>query len=386
MKTIRILYLRDTDHICGPGKTIINTCRTIAKDRFSIVVGAPAGSRGAPNVFLERVTKSGGSVLPLRMGAYLDLGTLLPLVRYVRSNRIDIVQTHDSQTRRLGSIAAGLGGAVHIASLHGWIPNTLRQKGSVRLDQILIRYAEHIIVMSGEMKGQLAALGVPDEKMSVLHNSIVLEDYPPLETTGPLRGKLGIPDQAKIVAVIGRLSPEKGHALFLEMARRIHPLRPDARFLIVGDGPGMAALRHEADRLGLGDRVILTGFLADVRAVYAALDVLVIPSSTEGLPNVLLEAFAFGKPVVATPVGGIPEVLTEGESGYLVDPDDPDTFAQRVLALLNNPDLAREMGDCGRRTVLMKFNFQERTRRLERLYEDIMSRREGGRVAVGHSR
>jgi glycosyltransferase involved in cell wall biosynthesis len=386
VRTIRILYLRDTDHICGPGKTIINTCRTIAKDRFSIVVGAPAGQSHAPNVFLEHVAGAGGIVLPLRMGAYLDLGTLIPLIRYVRSNRIDIVQTHDSQTRRLGSITAALGGAVHIASLHGWIPNTLRQKGSVRLDQLLIRYAERIIVMSGEMKGQLTELGVPGDKMSILHNSIVLEDYPPLATAGPLRGELGIPDQAKIVAVIGRLSPEKGHALFLEMARRIHRVRPDVRFLIVGDGPGLAALRHEADRLGLGDRVILTGFRDDVRAVYAALDVLVIPSSKEGLPNVLLEAFAFGKPVVATPVGGIPEVLTEGENGYLVDPSDPDTLAERALALLDNPDLARSMGHCGRRTVEMKFDFQERTRRLERLYEDVMSRRKEGAVTVEGSR
>ena len=375
MSPTRILYLRDTNVVCGPGKTILNTCRTIARDRYAIIVGAPAATPSRRNLFLERAELIGATVLPLRMGAYLDLGAVLRLVRTIRREGIDIVQTHDAQTRRLGILAAALGGAAHVASLHGWIPNTAKQKGSVFLDRVLIRRAQHLIVMSEEMKADVRTLGVPDDRMTVLYNSIFLEDYPPIESEKASRDALGVPHGAPTVAVIGRVSPEKGQTLFVEMARKVLAGKPDARFLIVGDGPGAPALRQRIEALGLQGRILLTGFLSDPRNAYGALDVLVISSSTEGLPNVLLEAFAFGKPVVATRVGGIPEVLQDGASGYLVDSGDSDALAQRVSHLLDHPELARGMGRAGRDTVVKRFAFQDRTRRLERLYDQVMQSR-----------
>ena len=372
---IRILYLRDTNHVCGPGKTILNTCRTIARDRYAIVVAAPAATPARKNLFLERAQAIGAHVLPLRMGAYLDLGTLSELVRTIRREGIDIVQTHDAQTRRLGIPAAALGGATHVASLHGWIPNTAKQKASVHLDRMLIRRADHLIVMSEQMKAEVRTLGVPDERMTVLYNSIFLDDYPPIESERSAREVLGIPERAPTVAVIGRVSAEKGQLLFLEMARKVLDRRPEARFLVVGDGPAMPALRRRIEEMELENQVLLTGHLGDPRDAYAALDVLVIPSSTEGLPNVLLEAFAFSKPVVATRVGGIPEVLQDQTSGYLVDSGDAEALARRVSHLLDHAELARSMGRAGHDTVTKRFTFVERTRRLERLYDQIMEKR-----------
>ena len=385
MRTVQVLYLRDTYAVCGPGKTILNTWRTISKERFSLVVCAPEASRPGRNTFLERAEALGARVLALPMAPYFDLVAVCRLALFIRRKRIEILQTHDPQTRRLGIPAAVLGGAIHVTSLHGWIPNTAKQKASVLLDRLLIRFAKGIIVMSDAMREQVRALGVPARKITVLHNSIVLDDYPRRSAPSPLRQELRIPAAARIVAIIGRISPEKGHVQFLEMARRVHALRSETRFLVVGDGPGLPALRSQIEAAQLEDSVLLTGYRSDVQEIYEALDVLVIPSSTEGLPNVLLEAFAFAKPVVASPVGGIPEVLTEGENGYLVDPNDIATFAQRVLSLLDDPELAQRMGLRGRNVVETRFNFRERTRRLERFYERILEGREARFTEVPHA-
>ena len=363
---IRILCLRDTESLCGPGKTIVNTCRTIDGNRFVLAVAVPVNGC-TDNVLLEHAREAGAATFPIHMANAFDILAVFRLVRLLRRHHIHILQTHDPQTRRLGAISALLAGAVHVSSTHGWITNTRWQTLTSLLDKWLIRSAQRVIVVSEPLRDQLVSFGVAPSRIALLRNGILLDDYPAGYVSDRLKTEFGL-HGCKVVGIVGRLSPEKAHHVFLEMARRLRTRRSDVKFLIVGDGPMMADLRTRARELGLDGTVVFTGHRADMLDVYAAIDVLVLCSITEGLPNAVLEAFACGKPVVATRVGGVPD-LVSAETGFLVEPGDAEGLAARVTSLLEDDRLAAALGANARRLVEEKFNFHERTRGLEALYE-----------------
>ena len=365
---IRLLYLRDTLTVCGPGKTALSTWRTIDKARFDLTIVATKPSAGSRNVFLDEAHRMGAKTIDLTIGRGVDLVAVWRLIRLLREQRIDILQTHDAQTRRIGVLAAMATGTCHVTSVHGWIFNDRKEQAAKWVDARLIRRADAVIAVSDRLRQELQAAGVPASRISLLRNSILLDDYAARNDGTALRRELGILNGHPVVSIVGRLSPEKGHEVFLQAALRIRQELPDARFLIVGDGPLETALVQRAEELGLTSSVIFTGHRRDLSAIYGITDVLVISSFTEGIPNVLLEAFAYGKPAVSTAVGGVPEVLEDGENGWLVSPGDSETIAERVLMLLRSNEMRQRMGTAARRTIERHFDFTHRTRTLEELY------------------
>jgi glycosyltransferase involved in cell wall biosynthesis len=223
--------------------------------------------------------------------------------------------------------------------------------------------------MSEAMRQQLVSSGISASKIVVLHNAILLDDYRGGYSGAGLRPEYGIREDEKVIAIIGRLSAEKGHDVFIDMASRICEKLHNVQFLIVGDGPMLAQCKRRVAELKLQDHVKFTGYRDDMNDIYASIDILAITSFTEGLPNVLLEAFAHAKPVVATSVGGIPEVVSHGESGFLVRAGDTDELVRHMMKLVEEPGLASQMGMNGRRTIHERFSFTSRTRELEKVYE-----------------
>jgi glycosyltransferase involved in cell wall biosynthesis len=155
------------------------------------------------------------------------------------------------------------------------------------------------------------------------------------------------------------------------MGYRLLQKYSNVRFLLVGDGPLLSTIQKKVAQLGIQRHVTLTGHRTDMDHVYGAIDILVIPSFSEGLPNVLLEAFANGKPIVSTRVGGIPEIISHGKNGFLVEPGRVDEIVDYVLLLLKDPDLRVQMGNSGRKIIEEKFDFRKRTEILEKFYGSI---------------
>lgn len=371
-KKINILYLRDTDQVCGPGKTMINAHRTLDRDVFSLTLCVTGAGKDGKNAFCESAKKAGADVVTLKMTGFFDLPALLGLIRLIKKRRIDILQTHDAQTRRIGIVAAFLTGVSHISSLHGWIQNNRKQKLAVLLDKFLVRFSKKVIVMSEVMKAEIVSAGVPPEKVLILHNAVLLEDYPVGRSSKKVREEFRINEDEKVIAYIGRLSAEKGPDIFVQVAQSILQKDSNVKFLIVGEGPLRSDLRKRVDALGLQDRIIFAGHRTDMEQVYAAIDILAITSFTEGLPNVLLEAFAHNKPVVSTRVGGTPEIISHGTNGFLVEPGRVDGIADCLRLLLSDPALARKMGSNGRKLIEEKLSFRKRTEKLEELYQTII--------------
>ena len=186
-----------------------------------------------------------------------------------------------------------------------------------------------------------------------------------------------LPDEWReepLVGVVAQLKPEKGLSTFLEAAARVSPLLPDVRFLVVGDGPLRGDLEALAQHVGVDRRVRFLGFRSDARALVELLDVLVVPSLSEGAPLVVLEAMAAGIPVVASAVGGIPEQIRHEKEGLLVPPGDSTALGDALDGLLRNPARARDLGEAGHQRWASKFNYATMVRRVEAVYHSALGK------------
>lgn len=219
---------------------------------------------------------------------------------------------------------------------------------------------------------------VEPAKVRVIYNGIdpYLYDIP---ADPALRASLGVPEEARIVGVVANLIHYKGHRFFLQACQEVKRKYPAVCFLLIGDGPLRGALEGLARKLGLDKDVLFLGSRQDIPQLLALMDVAVLPSLEEGFPNAILEAMAARKPVVATRVGGVPEVVIHGETGLLVPPKDPPALAEAIIELLGDPKRAEEMGKAGRDRVKKEFGLDRMIREMEGLYEELITRSSRGK-------
>ena len=226
------------------------------------------------------------------------------------------------------------------------------------------RRAERVIAVSNAIRRRVIERDrVPPGKITVVPNAVVPApaDASPPDLLGGLRG-------GPLVGIVARHQPEKGVQTFLKAAARVALRFPEARFPIVGDGPLRGELELLAERIGLTDRACFLGFRSDASSVMRSLDVLVVPSRTEGSPLVTLEAMAAGVPVVASAVGGIPDQVRHESEGLLVPPGDPGALSDAIMRLLEDPGFARGLGEGGRRRAATEFGYGTMLRRIEAVY------------------
>jgi glycosyltransferase involved in cell wall biosynthesis len=228
------------------------------------------------------------------------------------------------------------------------------------------------------VRRNLLSEGYSPEKIRVIRNGIAIPQAEP--DCGRLRRDLELPETGPLVALISRLNPLKGIEYFLAAAARVAAEFDDACFLVVGDGIDLAYRERLEDftaRLGMARRVIFTGFRLDVPSVLGGVSVSVLPSLSEGLSNVLLESMAAGLPVVATRVGGNPEIVQDGVTGLLVPPRDDAAMADAICRVLRNPAMAARLGAAGKRRVLEQFSIERLVAETQRLYMNLLTAASG---------
>jgi glycosyltransferase involved in cell wall biosynthesis len=232
-----------------------------------------------------------------------------------------------------------------------------------------------IITISPEQRREIAQFGIASLKKIVI---IPLGfDLQPLLTCegfrGKLRTELGVTDENLLVGIVARLTAIKNHHFFLEAASRVYQQNQAVRFVVVGDGELRAELQQRATELGIAQVVYFLGWRQDLPVVYADLDLVVLTSLNEGTPVTLIEAQAAACPVVATTVGGVPDIVQDGQTGYLVPPEDSEAFAGAVLKLLAADRLT--VGQAGRQMVKAKFTVERLVRDIETLYTDLLKQK-----------
>jgi glycosyltransferase involved in cell wall biosynthesis len=305
-----------------------------------------------------------------------DCGALWGLWRLMRTMQPDIVHTHSSKAGFLGRLAARIAGVPHIVHTpHGHIFEGYFSPGRTRaftaLERLAARWTDRIITLSDEEARDHLRHGIGRPEQFVTIPSGV--DLDGVQAASPVRLVTGGP----VIGAVARLVPVKGLHYLIDAAPDILRRYPDARFLLVGDGEMRPALKAQARSLGLADRIVFTGFREDVPSVIAGTDIVVLPSVNEGMGRVLVMAMALGKPIVATRVGGVAELLQNGEAGLLVPPRDAAALAEAILTLLQDPVRALALGQAGRR-LAPRYSAEAMLDALARVYHEITTHGQSG--------
>ncbi len=378
-----VLHLIDSYRIGGPGKTILNSARFIDRTRFRVHVASFTHPDPSRNELADAARTAGIPYLHLAEEGATIRQHLSSIRDYVRRNRISILHTHGYLSDVLGFLAARRLPVAVVTTHHGWIRNNRRQRLAVRLATALTRFLDGIELVSETLRAELPASVRRSDKVAVVHNAIVLSDYVPQDRRQQIRGRLGVGRDECLLGVIGRLSVEKGCLEMLEAFEKIAQTFDYAHLVFVGEGPLCKELSERVRERGLQGRVHFAGHQAQVQPFYEASDIIVSPSRTEGLSNVLLEALAFERPVAATRVGGNAEIIEDGVSGLLVEPRSVSSIASAVSQLIRDERARERLGRNGRERVESHFTFEVRMGKEERFYDRILlARKPAAAVAI----
>ncbi len=311
-----------------------------------------------------------------------NVEAFLAIRRLIREVQPDIVHTHTTTAGFLGRIAARLSGVpvvVHTLHTHPFqgYYNRLRTNLFIVMERIGAYFSDSIITLSESLRRELVEEYhiTSKNRITVLPLGFDLSSFANVQRKqGTFRDAWAIPADAPLVGIIGRLLPVKNHPLFLRAAAQVRARLPNAQFVIVGDGERKDALRELAAELGLGDAVTFTGWQQNVEQIYSDLDVLVTSSLNEGTPVPIIEALAAGCPVVATRVGGIPDLLDGGRLGALVESDEEDALAGAILKTLQHPP---EM-DEAQQTMRNRYGIERLAQDLDSLYRGLLAKKGRG--------
>jgi glycosyltransferase involved in cell wall biosynthesis len=373
---IRVLHIITRLDVGGSTENTLISATRIPRGEF--VSALASGPSDAPPPGLAATLRSARVhrfeiptlVRPVRIPG--DARALRDLWRLIRALRPDIVHTHSSKAGFVGRLAAHLAGVPHILHTpHGHVFQGYFSPGATRafaaLERLAARWTDRIITLTDAEAEQHRALRIGRTAQFVTIPSGV--DLETVEGAVPARV---VPD-GRVIGCVGRLVPIKGHCHLLDAAPGILARCPEARFVLVGDGELRPTLEAQARMLGVADRVVFTGFREDVPALLAGMDIVALPSLNEGMGRVLVMAMALGKPVVATRVGGVPELLQEGAAGTLVPPGDPGALGEAVRELLRDPTRATALGEAGRRRAA-RYGATAMVEALTQLYREVVGR------------
>ncbi len=361
---MKLLHVESGRHLYGGALQVLFLLRGLQGAATEQVLVCPPDSairqRGA--AYADRV-----HTVPMRGDG--DLLLIARLRSILRAERPDLVHLHSRRGADvLGGIAARLVGVPAIVSRRVDNPEPRWQVA------VKYRLHSHVVTISEAIRQVLLAAGLPSEKVTCVPSAVDSELYRPQPECGWFRQAFALTRGERTVGMVAQFIPRKGHRVLLEAIPQVLHQHPRTRFLLFGRGPQQSAIRRCAERQGWARRVVFAGFRDDLPRILPCLDLLVHPALLEGLGVSLLQAAACGLPVVASRVGGIPEIVRSGENGELVAPGDAGRLAAAISRLLANRELAARYGQAGRERVLRLFSIQAMAEGNAAVYARVLGR------------
>jgi glycosyltransferase involved in cell wall biosynthesis len=353
---MKIVHLTASTFHGGPERQMLGLAEALEGDAETTFLSFAEGGRCGP--FLSAARRQGHEAVALTNDTPRFRAAVREIAAHLKRVGADVLCCHGYKANILGRPAARRCRIPAVAVSRGWTGENWRVRLYERLDRFHLRFMDHVVAVSEAQAEKVRRAGVRADRVTVIPNAIDPERF--AEPDPLYRHKLERlfrDDKMRIVGAAGRLSPEKGFDVLLSAAARVIEAHPAVGFVIFGHGDCKPALQQQLLLSGLAGSVVLAGFRNDLDRFIPQLDLFVLPSYTEGMPNVVLESCAAGVAVVATAVGGTPEIIEDGVSGLLVPPGDPQALAETILDALECDDRLREMGFQGRQRVLERFSF-----------------------------
>ncbi|MEQ9407823.1 MAG: glycosyltransferase family 4 protein [Fuerstiella sp.] len=356
----------------GPEKTILNSPRFLRQhgiDSACLFMRPPDDPGFA--TLQDKAAAADAEIIGADDRGPFDLQVVRECIRLCRSRGVEIWHAHDYKSNALGLLVRQFHRMHLVTTAHGWVRFTSRTPLYYRIDRFCMKRYEQVICVSPDLYDRCLAAGVKDWRLKLIDNAIVVRDYDPAPPSVVERRAAGFDDDDIVLGAVGRLSEEKGFAHLIDAVARLVREGRAVRLMIAGDGHLKKSLQDRIDQLQLQDRVRLTGFLDDPRRLYRVIDVFVLSSLREGLPNVVLEAMASQRAVVTTRVNGIPRLISDGVSGIVVAPDSTEELYRGIRRVLDSQTEREQLAAAGRRTVEDWFSFAARMQQVTDVYRGL---------------
>lgn len=369
----RIAYLIDGLSMGGAERLMVPVLQYLSRAHFEPYVCAMQSKDGNP--MADELRALGVPVECLDIRHLRDLDAIPRLRRYLKEIQADLVHTQLEAANILGNLSAKLLRLPSVCTIHVMPARDVKAKTKLHQQVewfVLRHFCDRVISVSEEARQYHVEISrSPAKQVTTIYNGIDLSPFLEMNSTAEreaVRAELGIPLDAPLLATVAVLRPPKGIQFMIRALPAVLEAHPNTFYLIVGDGQHRQALLAEAVQAGVNDRVVFAGMRKDVPRLLAASDVFVLPTLTEALPTVLAEAMAARLPIVASRVGGIPEMVSDGQNGIMVEPQDPSGLADACLQLLGHPERRAAMGGEGWNVVNRKFSIERQSYQLRELY------------------
>lgn len=373
MTPLKVIHLVEDLKIGGAERVIADIAMGLDRKKYDVSVWCV--TRGGETA--TELSEKGIDVKILGISSYHNPLNTFKLTRQLKAARPEIVHTHGYFASVIGRLAARRAGiSVILAHVHSTYWEY--KKRHLMIERKLSRFTHKIICCSEAVENFVKNTEkITEKKTIVIYNGVDEERFFQLKNSTSIRAELGMDEEAAVVGTVSSLTPHKGHEFLVQAASLVLERLPSAKFLIVGDGPLRQRLEDQAKDLNIHPAVIFAGTRKDIPEILSLMDVFVLPSHTrEGLGISIIEAMAAERPVVATDIGGIPEVVNHGETGLLVPSGNPEALSNALIELLQNPKKAKEMGEKGRARVKEKFTTKKMLSEIEHVYQSLINRNE----------
>ena len=371
-RRFNILQIIETGGPGGAETVLLNIVKNLDRKRFNpLVILLKKGW------FYERLLKNQIETKVINSKRSWDIAFLIGLIRGCQQLKIDLIHSHLPGTNLYSCLAGAVAKIPVITTYHNevFLPGRVNRYNTLKLF-LVRRLATKIVMVADYLKSDFinnAKFSI--EKLITIYNGIELAQNKLDFDIQAKKREIGIEEDELIVGNVANLRPPKGHQYFVKAAEQIYNNRNRVKFLIVGEGKGKlkAEIEEQIIKSNLRDKVILMGFRDDVKELLHIMDVFVLSSISEGLPMAIVEAMAASKPVVATKVGGLPELIVPDFNGFLVSPGDPSALANKIMVLLNDKRLREQFGTRGKEIVENKFSLEKMIENYQNLYEELLS-------------
>lgn len=363
----RVLFLIDELDVGGTEQQILELVKRIDRRRYEPIVCC-----FRPGKVSAEIAASGVRVIEIPKRGKVDPRFVLTLARMMRREHIDLLQAYLFTANTWGRLAARIARVPIIVTSERNV-DMWEEMYKQRLGVWLDRWTQRTIGNSEAVGDYLAGKGITRDKIRVIYNGVDTSRFDGPVDPHATREELGIPAHHVVIGHLARLEPQKDPRTFLAAAAIVAKRNPNVSFLVVGGGSLKADLEREAKTLGLTDRMIFTGPRRDVPRLLAACDMSVLSSVKEGMSNTVMESMAAGRPMVATSVGGNPELIRDGETGFLVPTRDPQAIAEGLQRIIDDPALAKSMGLQAKARMAERFSVEAMVSETERLYDELVA-------------